>query len=148
MGMRGIAEPTDPGWRLLRPRAQQMRRAPTPAEKRLWQFLRRGRLGTRFRRQVAIGPFIVDFYCPAQSLVVEVDGEVHDDHLDVDARRSEILGSMGLHVLRVSNDEVMNAIDLVVQAIVTAMHGGFAGCAVPRSSKRVPQETAKRHDRG
>src|SRR5271155_3254222 len=80
------------GWALLQPRARSMRRSPTPAEKRLWQRLRRDRLGARFRSQVAIGTFIVDFYCAARRLVVEVDGPVHDGRTDADAERDHVLG--------------------------------------------------------
>ncbi len=98
-----------------------MRGSPTPAEKRLWQHLRRGQLGVRFRAQVVIGPFIVDFYCPAQSLVVEVDGGVHDRREDIDAQRDTMLGAMGLRVLRVRNEDVMGAIDGVLRVIAAAV---------------------------
>ncbi|MCS6918857.1 MAG: rRNA maturation RNAse YbeY, partial [Fimbriimonadales bacterium] len=66
-------------WELLKPLARQKRREPTPAEKRLWKYLRnRQLLGFKFRRQHTIERFIVDFYCPEAKLVIEVDGEIHD----------------------------------------------------------------------
>jgi very-short-patch-repair endonuclease len=64
----------------LKMRAREFRRNPTPAEQLLWNFLRcRDLDGFKFRRQVVIGPFIVDFYCPAKQLVIEIDGLSHAD---------------------------------------------------------------------
>ena len=98
-----------------------MRRSPTRAERLLWQRLRRRQLGARFRSQVAIGQFIVDFYCPAHSLAVEVDGGVHDSRADIDGERDRILSSLGIRVLRVRNEEVIEDIDAVVRTIVQAL---------------------------
>ena len=124
MGERTMGSGTDAkGWSLLRPRAQWMRRAPTEAEARLWQRLRRGALGVRFRRQVVIGRFIVDFYCAAARLVVEVDGGVHDGRRDIDDERDRVLQSRGVRVLRVRNEEVVDALDAVVETIRAALTG-------------------------
>lgn len=76
----------------LRGHAASMREAGTPSERALWQLLRAGQLGVHFRRQVSLlGCYIVDFYCPAAKLVVEVDGPYHADptRLRADARRVE-----------------------------------------------------------
>jgi len=63
--------------------AHGLRRNPTPAEKTLWQALRNRQLaGLKFRRQHPLGPFILDFCCPARMLVVEVDGAAHDAQAD------------------------------------------------------------------
>ena len=95
-----------------------MRREPTRAEDRLWQRLRnRQASGLKFRRQHAIGRFIVDFYCAEARLVVEVDGAVHEDTADEDAARQEFLESRGLRVLRFSNDEVSKSLDRVLRAV-------------------------------
>jgi very-short-patch-repair endonuclease len=98
-----------------------MRRSATQAERLLWQRLRRGQLGVRFRKQVAIGQFIADFFCPARDLVVEVDGGVHDDRRDIDEERDRMLGRLGVRVLHVRNEEVLHDLDGVVRRIAAAL---------------------------
>jgi len=81
--------------------ARGFRKVPTPSEAQLWQALRGRRLGgRRFRRQQPFGPFVVDFFCGAERLIVEVDGAVHDDQQEYDQRRQALLESLGLRVLR------------------------------------------------
>jgi very-short-patch-repair endonuclease len=95
-----------------------MRRRPTKAENRLWQALRREALaGVKFRRQHAIGPFIVDFYCVQARLVVEVDGPVHRDRVEADDGRTAYLEGWGLIVLRFSNDDVLSDTPRVISQI-------------------------------
>ncbi len=77
---------------------------PTPAEALLWEHLKP--LAARFRRQVVIQGFIVDFCCRRARLVVEVDGGIHDDQVAADAAREAALRRAGYHVVRVTNDEV------------------------------------------
>jgi very-short-patch-repair endonuclease len=94
--------------RRLLPYAREMRRAPTPAERRVWRYLRTHPLGYKFRRQAPIGPFIVDFYCAELRLVLEIDGRHHaqpDMHEYDDARTME-LHLLGLRVFRTTNDDV------------------------------------------
>ena len=98
-----------------------MRKHPTPAENALWQRLRRRQLGVKFRRQHAIGPFIVDFYCAEAALVVEVDGPIHQYTAEEDAIRQEFLEAQGLRVLRFTNAEVENDIEGVLNRIRTAL---------------------------
>ncbi len=86
-----------------------LRRNQTPEERELWEFLRGERLnGLRFRRQHPIGPFVVDFYCRAARLVVELEGAVHlpTDQQDADHERREYLRARGLRVLRSMNQSV------------------------------------------
>ncbi len=109
------------GWRLLQPRARSMRCSPTEMEARLWQRLRRRNIGVRVRRQVVIGPFIVDFFCPTARLVVEVDGPVHEERHDVDLERDRFLLSLGVRVIRVSNEDVLNDLETVVRAVAAAL---------------------------
>jgi very-short-patch-repair endonuclease len=99
-----------------------MRRAPTPAERKLWQALRKKQAdGMKFRRQMPLGPFIADFYCPAARLVVEVDGISHiDSHSD--ERRDAWMKSQGIHVFRTSNHEVLSNLEGVVLAIQQSTH--------------------------
>jgi very-short-patch-repair endonuclease len=79
----------------------------TLAEKLLWERLRANQLdGLRWRRQQIIDGFIVDFYCHAASIVIELDGAVHDQRAEYDTARDEILATRGLLVLRITNTEV------------------------------------------
>jgi very-short-patch-repair endonuclease len=105
-------------WRKMRPAVRRLRSEPTLAEAALWEGLRKSRLGgVRFRRQHPIGPFIVDFCCPAARLVVEVDGPVHLEQREQDETRQAYLETRGYRVLRFSNDDVMTRTDAVLQQI-------------------------------
>ena len=104
-------------WAKLKPIARQMRHAPTIAEDALWQRLRRQAPGVDVRRQHTIGRFIVDFYCPAAQLVVEVDGPIHQYTQEEDAVRQEFLEAQGLRVLRFTNADLMQGTDTVVDQI-------------------------------
>src|SRR3990172_5690205 len=87
-------------------RAQELRRNMTETEQMLWQRLRANRLGGwHFRRQQVIGAYIVDFYCHAAGLAVELDGAVHDTQAGYDAERDQVLMARGLHVLHVNNQK-------------------------------------------
>jgi len=77
---------------------QRLRGNMTPAEARLWNALKKRKLGGRkFRRQHSIGPYIVDFYCPREKLPIELDGAVHNDLLraSYDAKRQDYIASLG-----------------------------------------------------
>ena len=107
--------------RELQERARELRKNMTLAEKILWEKLRHNRLnGLQFRRQQIINPYIVDFYCHAKALVVEVDGDIHDLQQDYDAERSNYLIACGFRMLRVSNDDVKNKLVGVLQKISKA----------------------------
>jgi very-short-patch-repair endonuclease len=67
----------------------------------LWQAIRRGALGVRFRRQVVLGPYIADFFAPDAKLVVEVDGAVHRARCDSDRLRDAWMVTHGLRVVRI-----------------------------------------------
>jgi very-short-patch-repair endonuclease len=80
----------------------------TGPEKYLWSRLRaRQFYGFKFRRQHGVGPYIVDFYCPEQSLVIEIDGHSHAETGQIlkDRQRAEYLQSIGLQVVRYNNDD-------------------------------------------
>ena len=102
-----------------------MRAEPTLAEATLWTALRASKLGVKFRRQHALGQFIVDFYARDADLVVEVDGAVHKTQRAQDDARDAILRDMGLVVLRFSNDEVFTDLEWVLKAL----RGTIAGRA-------------------
>jgi very-short-patch-repair endonuclease len=100
-------------------RARELRRKMTNAERMLWQHLRANHLGGwHFRRQQVIGGYIADFYCHAAGLVVELDGGVHDTQAGYDAERDQVLMEWGLCVLRFKNQEVVEDLERVLQAIL------------------------------
>jgi very-short-patch-repair endonuclease len=97
--------------------ARDFRQSGTEAEHKLWQRSRAGQLnGQKFRRQHPVPPYIVDFYCDAKKLVVELDGSQHND--EVDRIRSQFLESQGLKVLRYWDNEVLQQMDAVLEAIL------------------------------
>lgn len=99
--------------------AKELRQNMTPTERILWQLLRTNKLaGWHFRRQQIIDGFIVDFYCHAASLIVEVDGGIHETQKEQDAARDAHLVSRGFRVLRVTNDEVNHDIEGVLKKIL------------------------------
>ena len=102
----------------IRARARELRQRMTPAEKALWQHLRNRQLhGLKFRRQHPVDRFIVDFYCAAKHLVVEVDGDIHEEQSEQDAARDAFLQERGYRVLRFRNEEVLNDIKAVLERI-------------------------------
>jgi len=85
-------------------------------------MLRNKRLGGyKFRRQVPLGPYTVDFYCPQAKLVVELDGTSHDGQGKQDEKRDAHLGEMGLEVIRVTNSDLATVPDSVKQVIYDAV---------------------------
>jgi very-short-patch-repair endonuclease len=99
-------------------RARQLRKELTPAEQRLWVYLRNNKLnGVNFRRQHAIGSYIVDFVSIKHKLVIELDGSQHLNQEERDAERTQYLESQGYKVIRFWNDKVENDIEGVVRAI-------------------------------
>lgn len=99
-------------------RAKALRRNMCPAERHLWAVLRANRLeGFHFSRQQIMDGFIVDFYCHAAGLVVEVDAPIHEQQGDYDANRDEVLANRGLQVLRFTNEQVMTNLEKVLSRI-------------------------------
>lgn len=106
--------------RVLEERARSMRCSPTRSEEWLWRRLAGSRTGLAFRRQLVIGPYIVDFACTKARLVVEIDGESHGGRERHDAARDRALGVLGWRVLRVREEEVMGDLDGVVGRVKAA----------------------------
>lgn len=105
----------------LKAHSRELRSSMTDAEIALWAKLRRKQLhGLQFYRQKPLGNFIVDFYCPAAQLVIEIDGGQHYEETGMirDGLRDGYLESLGLYVLRFSNLDVLGNIDGVIAAIV------------------------------
>jgi len=106
-------------------RAGALRNGASPVEKKLWVVLREEAKARefKFRRQVALHPYVADFACMETRLLVELDGSSHEAQQNYDARREEHLRQMGFHVLRFSNDEVTNNVEGVVLAIMAKAEG-------------------------
>ena len=102
--------------------ARDLRGTATDAEERLWYFLRDRRfLGAKFRRQVPVGPYVVDFLCVSASLVIEADGGQHAERAVYDGERTAYLEARGYRVLRFWNNDVMQNIEGVMQAIAMTL---------------------------
>ncbi|WP_262920710.1 endonuclease domain-containing protein [Hymenobacter sp. 5516J-16] len=102
----------------------EMRRNPTEAGNKLWQALRNRQLANvKFLRQHSIDRYIVDFVSLEARLIVEVDGEIHNqpDQQDYDAGRSTVLQELGYRILRFSNDQVLHEPDQVLATIKSAL---------------------------
>jgi very-short-patch-repair endonuclease len=103
-------------------RAGELRKELTPAEQRLWAYLRGDKLnGVNFRRQHALGKYIVDFCSVKAKLIIELDGNQHLEQEAYDAERTMFLESKGYRVLRFWNNEVLNDIEGVLGAIDLAL---------------------------
>lgn len=106
--------------------ARRLRREMTDAEKLLWQYLRRKKLdGHRFRRQHPLGCYILDFYCPAAKLAVELDGEQHysEEGQAKDEERTAWLREQGVRVLRFRNHEILERVENAVSVIQDKIQG-------------------------
>ena len=106
--------------RVLEERARSMRFEPTRSEEWLWRRLSGSKTGFAFRRQLVIGPFIVDFACTKARLVVEVDGGYREGRERKDARRDQELGELGWRVVRVAEELVFKDLDGVVELVASA----------------------------
>ncbi|CAM4137481.1 endonuclease domain-containing protein [Psychrobacter arenosus] len=105
-------------------KAKLLRSNMTTAEKKLWQNIRNKQLHAtdgrplKFRKQVPIGHYIVDFYCPSKQLVVELDGSQHADNTAYDEIRSNFLASQSIEVIRFWNNEVLTQLPTVIERIL------------------------------
>ena len=100
--------------------SKEFRRKQTAAESELWGRLRNGKLsGIKFRRQYAIGRYIADFYCSKANLVIEIDGAIHEikDKKEYDLIRENEIKSRDIHILRFTNEQVVNDIKEVLLKI-------------------------------
>lgn len=104
----------------LTSRSRALRHNSTDAERKLWQVLRNRQLcGFKFRKQVEIDGYIVDFLCLEKRLIIEVDGGQHTPELD--AKRTAYLRSQGFRVIRFWNNDVLENLDGVWATIETAL---------------------------
>jgi very-short-patch-repair endonuclease len=128
--------------------AHRMRTQPTDAERVLWRRLRHDieLLGSHFRRQVSIGPFVVDFASRKAKIVIELDGGQHDWQQERDATRSRHIEAAGYRVLRFWNNEVFENLDGVlseIQSVLTPTPDpspqGGGGVAAAQASPSSPR---------
>ncbi|MFM7486612.1 MAG: DUF559 domain-containing protein, partial [Cytophagales bacterium] len=104
-------------WNTLKDNARENRKKPTEAEDKFWQAVRDSTLGVKFRRQHAIGSFIVDFVCIEKKLVIELDGSIHNNQKREDEERTKIIEGHGFRVVRFANDQVLNSLSEVLQKV-------------------------------
>jgi very-short-patch-repair endonuclease len=118
--------------------AKELRRTMTPAERLLWSRLRRNTLGRHFRRKAPIGKYVLDFYCAGEKLAIEVDGDVHADTASIDAERTAWLEKeKHIRMIRVTNQDVFNNIDGVVDFILQEIVTTPAPPPLPSPAKKI-----------
>jgi len=120
--------------------ARKLRREMSLPEILLWHRLKGNAAGAAFRKQHPIGPYIVDFYCSARRLIVEVDGEIHAGRQPHDAERDRFLRENGYQVLRVNAADVLKDADEAAGAIASLVarplhHRPAAGGPPPRAGE-------------
>ncbi len=124
--------------------ARRLRRELSFPETLLWQRLRAGKTGAKFRRQHPVGPYVVDFFCRAAGLIVEIDGEAHDrdDRPVRDDVRLRFLREQGYRLIRIAAARVIADADAVAEAIgaivATPLHQPAAG-PPPRAGEDLNQ---------
>lgn len=130
----------------LKARARTMRNNPTEPEKRLWMALRSSHFdGFKFRRQDVIGRRIVDFFCPARGLIVEVDGHTHDAKVDV-LRDARMLRDFGFATVRFTNEDVMRNLDgclMRLQAVLAGSPERWGGRVRRNSRHHLPAASSE-----
>ena len=103
-----------------------LRKNSTSAEVALWKLLKSGSLkGRKFRRQHSIGHYIVDFYCPSEKLIIELDGNPHGDYIQIerDTSRDKYLEELGMTILRFENRFVFQEPEYVLNEIMKVFKG-------------------------
>ena len=112
-------------------RARMFRQAPTSAEATVWNALRRRFVaGLRFRRQHVIAGYVVDFYCPALRLVIEIDGGIHDEQRERDELRTRHVTQLGARILRIPNERVFSDLVGVIDQILDVSERLRAGLEI------------------
>jgi very-short-patch-repair endonuclease len=113
-------------------RASRMRRHLTPQELKLWNWLRKGIDGARFRKQIVVGDFIVDFVAPKEKLVVEVDGISHEYRWSREIYRDAHLSQLGYGVLHLSTDLIESDFEKCKELVQSALDDVRTGNVTPK----------------
>lgn len=119
--------------------AKRLRANTTPHERMLWPALKEFPVeGTHFRRQATIGPYVVDFLCPAKRLIIELDGGHHNDDAIAarDQERQAWLENEGYRVIRFWNSDVNSNLNAVLEQIYVEVHGSREAEPVPLKHHR------------
>ncbi len=109
------------GKSVMRQRAKILREQSTDTERHLWYYLRANRLGFKFKRQVPIGNYIVDFVCLEKRLIIELDGGQHSDNQKYDKDRTAWLNERGFKVLRFWNHEVLQQTESILEVLIQTL---------------------------
>jgi very-short-patch-repair endonuclease len=118
INLRAITMPAKRSTPKIMHRAGELRKEPTPAERKLWAYLRGDKVdGVNFRRQHAIGNYIADFVAIKKKLILELDGSQHLKQETYDNERTKSFESLGYKVIRFWNGAVLNDINGVIRAI-------------------------------
>ena len=124
---------------IRRAAANKLRVNATPHERFLWRALKELPMdGTHFRRQAPIGPYVVDFFCPAKRLISELDGGHHNEDATAerDHKRQAWLEQEGYRVIRFWNSDVTNNLNAVMERIYAEVHGGLDSESFPLKHHR------------
>jgi very-short-patch-repair endonuclease len=124
---------------IRRAAAKRLRANTTPHERALWRALKELPVtGTHFRRQAPIGPYIVDFFCPAKRLIIELDGGHHneDEAARRDQRRQLWLEKEGYRVIRFWNSEISGDLNAVLERIYIELYGSREAEIAPLIHRR------------
>ncbi|WP_298244938.1 endonuclease domain-containing protein [uncultured Bradyrhizobium sp.] len=124
---------------IRRAAAKRLRANTTPHERVLWRALKDLPMdGSHFRRQAPIGPYVVDFFCPAKRLIIELDGGHHNEDAMAkrDAERQRWLEDEGYHVIRFWNSEITADLIAVVERIYVELYGSREAAAVHLEHQR------------
>ena len=116
----------------LRQFAKNLRKQSTETEQHLWYYLRANRLGFKFKRQVPIGAYIVDFVCFEKHLVIELDGGQHLNNQMYDRKRTDWLKAHGFNVLRFWNNEVLQQTASVIDVILNTLTENNSGPSISK----------------
>lgn len=101
------------------------RNNPTEAERKMWsEYLSNNKMGYRFLRQKPIHRFIADFYCCKLNLIIEIDGDSHDEKRGYDVLRDKFLKQIGINTIRFTNDEVLNKPEYIKKVLLPLVKGG------------------------
>jgi very-short-patch-repair endonuclease len=126
-------------------RAQELRQQQTPVEKLLWECLRDRRLhNAKFRRQHNLGQFIADFYCHEAHLVIELDGEIHQQQQQRDRDRDHWMQANGFTVLRFRNEEVLSNTEAVLETIAQSLPSPLAPLPAGEGNSGLPSPLGRR----
>ena len=124
---------------IRRAAAKRLRANTTPHERKLWRALKVIPIeGSHFRRQVPIGPYVVDFFCPAKRLILEIDGGHHneDDVAERDLERQQWLEGEGYRVVRFWNSDITGDLTAVLERIYVELYGSREAESSPLKHRR------------